>query len=276
MNIKRLFNKLIQNKNFYYIILGLTILHLFLYAYRGKYTAISFLILSAIVIYNFNKNRVIVLLLSLIATHFFVAGNSVYEGLENKVSDKKDEIKNDENIDKLKNTDPELAKVASGVSNGTITGENAKKVAETKKEVATNVSSKIKDPNNPETTETTETTEEPVPESFEGGKKGTVRLDHAATIETAYDDLQNILGSDGITKLTEDTKKLISQQKNLFTTMEQLAPAVKETMGMLEGMDMNKITGMSENATSIVGKLQGLIKNNNVKASNDKSVGNKK
>ena len=122
------------------------------------------------------------------------------------------------------------------------------------------------------TTETTETTgTEPVPESFEGGKKGTVRLDHAATIETAYDDLQNILGSDGINKLTQDTQKLISQQKNLFTTMEQLAPAVKETMSMLEGMDMKGIVGMSESANSVASKLQNLMKTNNVKASNDKS-----
>lgn len=270
MNIKRLFNKLLENKNFYYVILALTLIHLFLYAYRGSYKAISFLILSAIIIYNFNKKPVVVLLLSLIATHFFVAGNYVYEGLENKGMN--GEIKNDENIDKLKDTDPELAKVATGVSNGTITGENAQKVAEKKKEVATNVSSKIKDPNNPETTEPTETTgTEPVPESFEGGKKGSVRLDHAATIETAYDDLQNILGSDGISKLTQDTQKLISQQKNLFTTMEQLAPAVKETMSMLEGMDMKGIVGMSESANSVASKLQNLMKSNNVKASNDKS-----
>ena len=264
MNIKLLFNKLLENKNFYYVIVVLTLLHLLLYAYRGLYKAISFLILSSVIIYNFNKKPVVVLLLSLIATHFFVSGSSIYEGLENKEMTNDGEMKNDENINKLKNTDPELAKVATGVSNGTINGEK-------KKEIINNISSKIKDPNNPETTETT-TEKEPVPESFEGGKKGTVRLDHAATIETAYDDLQNILGSDGFSKLTEDTKKLIGQQKNLFTTMEQLAPAVKETMSMLEGMDMKGITGMSESATSVANKLQNLLKGNNIKASNDKSA----
>ena len=263
MNIKLLFNKLLENKNFYYVIVVLTLLHLLLYAYRGLYKAISFLILSSVIIYNFNKKPVVVLLLSLIATHFFVSGSSIYEGLENKEIKNDEEMKNDENMNKLKNTDPELEKVATDVSNGTITGEK-------KKEIINNISSKIKDPNNPETTETT-TEKEPVPESFEGGKKGTVRLDHAATIETAYDDLQNILGSDGISKLTEDTKKLIGQQKNLFTTMEQLAPAVKETMSMLEGMDMKGITGMSESATSVANKLQNLLKGNNIKASNDKS-----
>jgi hypothetical protein len=213
--------------------------------------------LSAIILYNFNKNPALVLLLSLIATHFFIAGNSVYEGLENKDEIKAEVEKNGENIDKLQGTDSELANAA-------------KKVSETnvKKEEV----SKIKDPNNPDLNTSTSDSEEPVPESFDGGKKGTVRLDHAATIESAYDDLQNILGSDGINKLTDDTKKLMSQQKNLFNAMNELAPAVKETMSMLEGLDLNGISNMSSSASEISGKLQNLMKNNNVKPANDKSL----
>lgn len=260
MNLKRLFNKLLENKNFYYVIVALTIFHLISYAYRKLYKAISFLILFAIIVYNFNKKPVIVLLTSLIATHFFVAGNSIYEGLENNNSE--DENKNKENIDALKNTDPKLARVAAKVSEG--------KSSEEKKDLKENAIT-IRDPNNPDTEPTTSTEQEPTPESFEGGKKGTVRLDHAATIETAYDDLQNILGSDGISKLTEDTKKLISQQKNLFTTMEQLTPAVKETMSMLEGLDVKGITGMSASATSVATQLQNMLKGNAVKPFNDKS-----
>jgi len=263
MNFKRLINKLLENKNFYYIIIALTLLHLVMYAYRGYYKSISFLVLSAIIIYNFNKNPVVVLLLSLIATHFFVAGGNVYEGLENKEDEK---MKNEENIDKLKSTDPELANVATKVSEGTINQDNIKKNYDAKK----NVASKVKDVNNPDMNETT-TTEEPVPESFEGGKKGTVRLDHAATIETAYDDLQNILGNDGISKLTDDTKKLMSQQKNLFNAMNELAPAVKETMGMLEGLDLNGISNMSSSTSKVADQLKNLMGKNNVKASNDKS-----
>ena len=263
MNFKRLINKLLENKNFYYIIIALTLLHLVMYAYRGYYKSISFLVLSAIIIYNFNKNPVVVLLLSLIATHFFVAGGNVYEGLENKEDEK---MKNEENIDKLKSTDPELANVATKMSEGTINQDNIKKIYDAKK----NVASKVKDVNNPDMNETT-TTEEPVPESFEGGKKGTVRLDHAATIETAYDDLQNILGNDGISKLTDDTKKLMSQQKNLFNAMNELAPAVKETMGMLEGLDLNGISNMSSSTSKVADQLKNLMGKNNVKASNDKS-----
>ncbi len=262
MNFKRLINKLLENKNFYYVIIALTLLHLVIYAYRGYYKSISFLVLSAIIIYNFNKNPVIVLLLSLIATHFFVAGENVYEGLENKEDEK---MKNEENINKLKSTDPELANAATKVSEESINRDNVEK-----KSVA-NSSSKVKDVNNPDMNETMPTSEDPVPESFEGGKKGTVRLDHAATIETAYDDLQNILGNDGISKLTDDTKKLMSQQKNLFNAMNELAPAVKETMSMLEGLDLNGISNMSSSTSKVADQLKNLMGKNNIKASNDKS-----
>jgi hypothetical protein len=253
-------NKLLENKNFYYVIIALTVFHLIMYAYNGLYKAISFFVLCAIIAYNFNKNPTIVLLLSLFATQFFIAGKTVYEGLENK--NDVSETKNNENIDKLKSTDPELANAATKVNE-----DNKDRVSNTKKKI----SNKIKDPNNPDLNETTSTSEEPVPESFEGGKKGTVRLDHAATIETAYDDLQNILGNDGISKLTDDTKKLMSQQKNLFNVMNELAPAVKETMSMLNGLDLNSITNMSNSTSNVADQLKNLMSTNKVVASNDKT-----
>lgn len=261
MNLKNKIIKLLENKNFYYVILALTVIHLMIYMYRGAYKAISFFILCAIIVYNFNKKLSIVLLMSLIATHFFISGKTVYEGLENKPDG--NEIKNNENIDKLKNTDPELANAAAKVS------EDSNKL--NKKKVENKIASNVKDPNNPDLNSSTSSIDEPVPESFESGKKGTVRLDHAATIETAYDDLQNILGNDGINKLTEDTKKLMGQQKNLFNAMNELAPAVKETMSMLEGLDLNGISGMSSSASEVAGKLKNLMGTNTVKASNDKT-----
>lgn len=263
MNLKRIINKLLENKNFYYTILGLTFLHLIIYAYRGSYKTLSFLGLASVIIYNFNKKPVVVLLLSLIATHVFISTRKVYEGLENNNEDK---IKNEENIDKLKSVDPELAEAVDKVNNGTINRKNVRDVAVAKKK-----HSKMVDINNPDMNNEDTSGDEPLPESFEGGKKGTVRLDHAATIETAYDDLQNILGNDGITKLTDDTKKLMSQQKNLFNVMNELAPAVKETMSMLEGLNVGEITNMSNSTSKVADQLKNLMGGNTVKPANSKN-----
>ena len=39
------------------------------------------------------------------------------------------------------------------------------------------------------------------------------RIDYAATMEQAYDNLQTMLGDDGIKSITSETKKLVNQQK---------------------------------------------------------------
>lgn len=266
MNFKKIINKLIDNKNVYYVMICLTIIHIIAYFIRKTYNVIWILFLSAIIIYNFTKNKTLILLISLIVCHIYTSTKNIYEGLENN-NDSATKVKNAEKIDKLKNTDAELGTAAEKLDD-----ENKQKIVDAKTSKI-NKAKEIKDQNNPDMNETTETTNEPVPESFEGGKKGTVRLDHAATIETAYSDLENILGSDGITKLTDDTKKLMNQQKNLFQTMNQLAPAVKETMSMLEGMDLNKYTNLSSTASDIQSKLKTMLgSGNNVKASNDKTT----
>ena len=54
-------------------------------------------------------------------------------------------------------------------------------------------------------------------EDFEVGrrKNGAAKIDYASTIEDAYDDLNKILGSDGIKRLTDDTQGLMKQQMEL-------------------------------------------------------------
>ena len=53
-------------------------------------------------------------------------------------------------------------------------------------------------------------------EKFEvGRKKGQYNIDYASTIEDAYDDLNKIIGGDGIKKLTDDSQRLMKQQLQL-------------------------------------------------------------
>ena len=73
------------------------------------------------------------------------------------------------------------------------------------------------------------------PDSFEVGRnknKSKYNIDYSATIEDAYDELNNILGSDGIKNLTTDTQNLMKQQKQLTEAMTQLQPLM-QTVGPL-------------------------------------------
>ena len=62
------------------------------------------------------------------------------------------------------------------------------------------------------------------------------RIDHAATLEQSYDNLQSMLGGGGIQKLTNETKNLIEQQKSLMGSIKDIAPMVKSVKGLVKDM----------------------------------------
>ena len=65
------------------------------------------------------------------------------------------------------------------------------------------------------------------------------RIDYSTTLEQAYDNLQDMLGTDGIKGLTSETSKLINQQKNLMDSIKGMGPMMgqaKEMMASLQGM----------------------------------------
>jgi len=65
------------------------------------------------------------------------------------------------------------------------------------------------------------------------------RIDHSKTLEQAYDNLQNMLGTDGIKGLTGETSKLIEQQRGLMDSIKGMGPMMKQAeqmMGALQGM----------------------------------------
>ena len=74
---------------------------------------------------------------------------------------------------------------------------------------------------------------------------GGARIDYATTLEDAYTNLEGILGTDGIGKLTQDTQKLMNQQQQLFKTMEGMLPMVESAKSMVDSLDMNKLGGMA-------------------------------
>ena len=85
------------------------------------------------------------------------------------------------------------------------------------------------------------------------GKKP--KLDYAATLESAYDNLDNLLGSDAIRNMSEDTQRLADKQKKLMSNIKNLEPMMMKAGKMLEGLDSSKIGGM---LSSLEGGLKQL------------------
>ena len=94
-------------------------------------------------------------------------------------------------------------------------------------------------------------------EPFEVGRKaGDNTIDYASTVEDAYNDLNKIIGSDGIKRLTDDTQNLMKQQLELTKAMQGMGPLMAGlkplmsqatelmgTMGEKGGLD--KLIGMA-------------------------------
>ena len=61
-------------------------------------------------------------------------------------------------------------------------------------------------------------------------------IDYATTIEDAYDELNNILGSDGIQRLTSDSQNLMKQQMQLAEAMKGMTPVIQSIAPMVENL----------------------------------------
>jgi hypothetical protein len=92
--------------------------------------------------------------------------------------------------------------------------------------------------------------EEKKDEPFEVGRKknkGSYNIDYASTVEDAYDELNKIIGSDGIKRLTQDTQGLMKQQLQLTEAMsemqpmiDQMGPLMDRVQTMMGGLNMLK------------------------------------
>jgi hypothetical protein len=74
------------------------------------------------------------------------------------------------------------------------------------------------------------------------------RLDYASTVEDAYDNLNTIIGGDGIKKLTDDTQRLMQQQVALADAMKNMTPLIGQAKELLQGFDLKNLNGLASMA----------------------------
>jgi hypothetical protein len=217
MKIPSVLQNLLTNKLVLNIVCVLSALNMIGYLVTGEITAILFFIVLAILITQFNKNMIIVLGIPLILVNLFVAkGFNFVEGMEGNsdtTSDTSDSTTSSDTSDSTAMTPPKA--------------EALKKIAQKAQDTKTSGGT-VMTP-----LESTETNE-----SFEVGRakrRGAgPQIDYASTVEDAYDNLNSILGGDGIKNLTADTQKLMKQQAELAKTMTSMVPMVESLQPMME------------------------------------------
>jgi len=263
-------SKLLTNKYFLYFIVFLAVSNVLGYLVTNKLNAVIFFALVAFLTSNFSKNMTVILLVSIVATNLLMANRSMREGLENAtmptLTDEQKATKVD--ADKLDSVDRELG---DGLKTLQASGntEEAKLKLENRKAMKSTTNTNttttpLIDPNNRDLNKpTTETSQvEGLKSRGKSGfhnpkgnsslrdaapvNGGSSRIDYATTLEDAYDNLDKILGSDGINKLSNDTQRLMQQQQKLFDTMANMMPMIESAKDMMGGIDMSQLGGLAD------------------------------
>jgi hypothetical protein len=235
MKVSSTVSKILANKLVLNIVSIVALLNVIGYMVMGNLNNVVLFIIIAVLVRYFSKNMIIVLGVPLVLVNLMSLkgfANTV-EGMDGKMSENKkpedaqseDKKEADSEEDDKKTDDTAGTKDSVGASNDKKSDEH-----------------------------------------FEVGrpKNGGSKIDYAATIEGAYDQLNSILGSDGIKNLTGDTQRLMQQQADLAKSMESMAPMIEKMMPMaVKASEMMKnmnadgkgIEGLMEMAKKMSGGL---------------------
>ena len=225
MNLNASISKFITNTYVLNIVFFVSILNIMGYVIYRNYDAVLYFVLVGMLVAYFSKNMTLILGIPLILVNLFSIGKrKVYEGLEKMNSDEEVEKENEEELNAVDSMEEPSQE---------------KKTIKSKSTVTENFEDDDEKPVKGKTAEKFEV----------GRKKGQYNIDYASTIEDAYDDLNKIIGGDGMKKLTEDSQRLMKQQQQLAKAMESIGPLVEKMAPMLQSaQDMfSSVGGASGN-----------------------------
>ena len=214
------FKSLLKDKNVLYVVLFLAVSNLFGYLLMREIDAVVFFLVVGFLATYFSKNMIVVMLIAMISTNLLIGSKhlrSVKEGMDGN----------------------ERTTTADGDADGAHDGE----VVEIDKVDVKNGNEEVK-----------ESMVKLSPASVNGKKP---KLDYAGTVETAYDNLDDLLSSDAIKNMTADTQRLAEKQKQLINNIGKLEPVMKKAGKLLDGIDMGGINSIVSTLSGTLGKLTG-------------------
>ena len=233
---KKNVSKMLENKYVLYFVFILAIINLFGYMITGNFNSIIFFVLVGFLTTFFSKNMILILTVPLVLTSVLMVGKTVKESFENADKSIDEQIKElqgeiDDMIQKGLSTDAD--KTAFKEKN-----DKLQKLLEKKASMPKPTS--MPKPN-PTTSMEKTTTSEPMSSMYNKPN----RIDYASTVEDAYDDLNKILGGNGIKQLTDDTQKLMQQQLQLADAMKSMSPLMEQAKGLLQGFDLKNLSSLT-------------------------------
>lgn len=236
------FAAILKNKYVLYTVLFFAITTVLGFLQQNDFKSLTTFVIVGVLSTYFSKNMTVNLLVAIIGAIVIRGSGLVREGLKNKKKKKKESMKEGaeekkEPADKVakklgwKNKDGECVECTVNDSDCPFTDQKTCKATDGfgQRNVPSSQPASVDDDDDDESL----------------GK----RVDYAATLEQAYDNLEQMLGSDGLKGLTNETKHLVGQQKNLMKTLNNMAPVLnnaKDTLSNLNLPDMDQVKKLME------------------------------
>ena len=253
---------ILKNKYVLYVLLFLAVVTVLGYVALQDYNSLALFVAMGLLSTYFSKNMAVNLLVAMVVTSLVAVNNKVREGFE----DKKEGV---QALEEQDDSEDVLDKVVDTAKMAAVAGKKAKKVKGKESEstdLCADVTCKGKgekcDPASGKCVSGFQNNVPPSsPAAVDDDESVGDRIDYAATMEQAYDNLQKMLGDDGMKSITHETKKLVSQQKDLMKTLNSMAPVLtsaKETLATMDlpnmgemGKILNKLSSSNLGAPSL-------------------------
>lgn len=268
---------IVKNKYVLYLVALIALVDILGYLMRQEFSAVLFFYLVGIIAYFYTKNMTLVLLTSLVATtlaHLLKNMMGFKEGMENEEEEEEIELEEEVDleedetinkdkekvIDRIKLKDEEASEAVENFEHkkGKSKEEKIKNAFEKKdilpskkeKEKLENVSQDAKEL-------LSKLEKKGVKSGYTNQQKLTPglynipnkaqlekQLGEADKIEAAYDNLEQVIGENGIKSMSNSTKELVRQQNELLKGLKDITPALHEAMGAIGKIDLGGLSSM--------------------------------
>ena len=242
VNSKSLFNKVMNNKFVLYTVALIALLDIMGYLLRQEFSAILFFYLVGMITFHYTKNMTIVLGSALLVTtlvHLLKDRMNIKEGMRSKRAteghkngDKK-KVDEDEEDEDEEDDNEQVNKVKKSMSDF--------------KGLEKEVEGLVKDMNKKSGTKSgyqNQVKLKPSLYNIPNKDQLSKQLGKADKMEQANENLEKVVGDNGIKSMSNNTKDLIKQQKELLHGLKDITPALNEAMGAIGKIDLGGLSSL--------------------------------
>lgn len=227
---------LFKNKYVLYALLFVGVVNVLGYVALKDYESLTLLMALGLLMGYFSKNMAVNIFVAVLVTSLMAVNKKVREGFEGKKEQEKEETQK-EGMKSAKQF--KCAKETFCPKGQKCTNQSQCKSETFKNNVPPSTPAKVSD---------------------DDDESPGDRIDYAATMEMAYDNLQKMLGEGGMKNITAETKKLVAQQKDLMGTLNSMAPVLDSAKETLKNIDLTNMGGISKMLDKLNGNQQKLSK----------------